>query len=221
MKISICRNTNDAGVFPNLIHTYFARVSAFNFLLAALICAAVFSACRKNETAESFDILSFSDDTTAAAELVSEANEDLNKIKVMYKQNEVHREELVAAMGEKDVEKVKKITDDLVYTINDGMRLGEEAVEKIGKARQMNINADFKEYLSLKEESLEKQLEAFENLRQAVRILRDSFGTNDPKQIEQGKSVFKEKDESFVKAMAEAKEISKKANELAKERSKK
>ena len=193
----------------------------FKFVLAALTLTFVFSACRKNETSESFDILDFSDDTTAAAELVSEANENLNKIKVMYKQNEVHREELIAAMGEKDVEKVKKITDDLVYTINDGMRLGEEAVEKIGKARQKNINADFKEYLTLKEESLEKQLEAFENLRQAVRILRDSFGTNDPQRIEQGKNVFREKDESFVKAMAAAKEISKKANELAKESSKK
>lgn len=193
----------------------------FKVTLVALSFLFIFSACRKNETAESFDVLSFSDDTTAAAELVSEANEDLNKIKVMYKQNEIHREELVAAMGEKAVEKVKKITDDLVYTINDGMRLGEEAVEKIRKARQMNINADFKEYLSLKEESLEKQLEAFENLRQAVRILRDSFGTNDPQQIEQGKSVFREKDEIFAKTMAEAKEISKKANELAKESSKK
>jgi hypothetical protein len=193
----------------------------FKITLVALTLTFVFSACRSNETSESFDILNFSDDTTEAAELVSEANENLNKIKVMYKQNEVHREELVNAMGEKDVEKVKRITDDLVYTINDGMRLGEEAVEKIGKARQKNINADFKEYLSLKEESLEKQLEAFENLRQAVRILRDSFGTNDPKQIEQGKNVFREKDESFVKTMAAAKEISKKANELAKESSKK
>lgn len=192
----------------------------FKIFLVALTLTFALSACRKNETAESFDILDFSDDTTGAAELVAEANENLNKIKVMYKQNEVHREELVGAMSEKDVEKVKKITDDLVYTINDGMRLGEEAVEKIGKARQKNINADFKEYLSLKEESLEKQLEAFENLRQAVRILRDSFGTNDPKQIERGKNVFREKDENFVKTMAAAKEISKKANELAKESSK-
>jgi len=193
----------------------------FKITLAALAFLFIFSACQKNETSESFDVLSFSDDTTAAAELVSQANEDLNKIKVMYKKNEVHREELIAAMGAKDTEKVKKITDDLVYVINDGMRLGEEAVEKIGKARDMNIGEDFKEYLSLKEESLEKQLEAFENLRQAVRILRDGFGTNDPKQIEQGQKVFKEKDENFVKTMAEAKEISKKANELAKESFKK
>jgi len=193
----------------------------FKIALAVLTFTFIFSACQKDETSESFDVLSFSDDTTAAAELVSEANEDLNKIKVMYKKNEVHREELVAAMGAKDVEKVKKITDDLVYVINDGMRLGEGAVEKIGRAREMNISRDFKEYLGLKEESLEKQLEAFENLRQAVRILRDGFGTNDPKQIEQGQKVFKEKDESFVKTMATAKEISKKANELAKESSKK
>ena len=193
----------------------------FKITLAALAFLFIFSACQKNETSESFDVLSFSDDTTAAAELVSQANEDLNKIKVMYKKNEVHREELIAAMGAKDTEKVKKITDDLVYVINDGMRLGEEAVEKIGKAQEMNISQDFKEYLGLKEESLEKQLEAFENLRQAVRILRDGFGTNDPKQIEQGQKVFKEKDENFVKTMAEAKEISKKANELAKESSKK
>lgn len=188
---------------------------------AALICLFALSACQQSETSEGFDVLNFSDDTTAAAELVSEANEDLNRIKVMYKKNEAHREELVAAMGAKDIEKVKEITDDLVYVINDGMRLGEEAVEKIGRAQDMNINPDFKEYLGLKEESLEKQLEAFENLRQAVRVLRDSFGTNDPKQIEQGKSVFKEKDEIFVKTMAEAKEISKRANELAKESSKK
>jgi hypothetical protein len=193
----------------------------FKVTLAALIYLFIFSACQKNETSDSFDVLNFSDDTTAAAELVSEANEDLNRIKVMYKKNEVHREELITAMGDKNTEKVKEITDNLVYVINDGIGLGEEAVKKIGRAQDMNINQDFKEYLGLKEESLEKQLEAFENLRQAVRVLRDSFGTNDPKQIEQGKSVFKEKDEIFVKTMAEAKEISKRANELAKESSKK
>jgi len=193
----------------------------FKITLAALTFTFIFSACQKNETSESFDVLNFSDDMTAAAKLVSQANEDLNKIKVMYKKNEVHRAELVAAMSEKDVEKVKKITEDIVYAINDGTKLGEDAVKKIGEAQEMDINADFKKYLSLKKESLEKQLEAFENLRQAVRILLGSFGTNDPKQIEQGRSVFKEKDENFVKAMAEAKEISKKANELAKESSKK
>jgi len=189
-------------------------------LPAVLTCLFIFSACKKTDTSDGFDTFLFSDDTTAAAELVSQANEDLNKIKVMYKKNEVQRDELIAAMGEKDVEKVKKITDDVVYLINDGMALGESAVEKIGRAQQMNIDADFKEYLSLKEESLRKQLSAFESRRQAVRRLRDSFGTNDPAMVEKAKLEVKQKEEVFVKTMEESREISKKANDLAKESSK-
>ena len=194
---------------------------SLKILLVVLVGLSVFSACKKTDTSEGFDVLSFSDDTTAAAELVSQANEDLNKIKVMYKKNEVQRDELIAAISEKDAEKVKKITDDLVYLINDGMALGEGAVEKISRAQQMNINSDFKDYLSLKEESLRKQLEAFESRRQAVRLLRDSFGTNDPALVEKAKAGFKEKEENFAKTMEASKEISKKANDLAKEASKK
>ncbi|HLM62169.1 MAG TPA: hypothetical protein VK308_15300 [Pyrinomonadaceae bacterium] len=187
-------------------------------VLAGLL---TFSACKKTDSSEGFDVLNFSDDTTAAAQIVSQANEDLNKIKVMYKKNEVQREELIAAMSAKDAEKVKKITDDLVYLINDGIALGEGAVEKIVKAQQMNINPDFKEYLSLKEESLRKQLEAFESRRQAVRLLRDSFGTNDSALVEKAKQGLKDKEEDFAKMMEESKKISKKANDLAKESSKK
>ncbi len=192
----------------------------FKISLVALVWLCLF-ACKKNDTSEGFDTLIFSDDTSDAAALVSQANEDLNKIKVMYKKNEVQREELIAAMSEKDTENVKKITDDLVYIINDGIALGEGAVEKISKAQQMNIDADFKEYLSLKEESLRKQLDAFESRRQAVRLLRDSFGTNDPAMVEKAKLGLKEKEEYFMKTMETSKAISKKANELAKESSKK
>jgi len=190
--------------------------------VVGLICFLVLlSACKKSETTEISDILDFTDDTTAAAELVTQANADLNKIKIMYKKNEDQLEELKTAMSSQDVERVKKISDDLVYILNDGMRLGENAIEKIEKAEAMNINPDFKEYLRLKQESLRKQLDAFENRRQAARLLRDGFGANDPKLIERGKLEFKEKEENFQKTMETAREISKKANELAKESSKK
>ena len=190
--------------------------------LFVLLSLFLFAACTKSDSSsESFDVLSFSDDTSAASDYVLEANKDLNKIKIIYKKNEAKLEELKTAMSEKDIDKVKKITDDLVYIINDGMALGESAVEKIVKAQEMNINADFKEYLRLKEESLRKQLEAFENRRQAARLLRDSFGTNDPALIEKAKGGFKEKEESFEKMMKEAHAISLKANDLAKEVSKK
>jgi predicted RNA-binding protein with RPS1 domain len=193
----------------------------FKVTLAALTYLFIFSACQRNETSGSFDILDFPDDTTAAAEIVSQANEDLNKIKVMYRKNEVYRDELISSMGEKDVEKVKKITEDFAYLINDAMKLGEEAVDKISRAQQMKIDAAFKEYLGLKEESLRKQLEAFESRRQALLLLRNVFGTNDPALVEKAKLEFKGKEESFAKTMEESKKISKKANEFAKENSKK
>ena len=189
--------------------------------LVALTSLFIFSACKNNETSESFEILDFSDETTAAAELVSQANEDLNKIKVMYKKNEGYREELIASMGEKDEAKVKKITEDVAYLINDGMKLGEDAVGKISRAQQMKIDPDFKEYLSLKEESLRKQLEAFESRRQALLLLRNVFGTNDAALVEKAKLEFKEKEESFAKTLEESKKISKEANDFAKESSRK
>ena len=181
-----------------------------------MLCATLFAACKKTDSSDDFETSFFSDDTTAAAELVTQANEDLNKIKLMYKKNEDQLEELQSAMKSNDIEKVKKITDDLVYVINDGMALGESAVEKLEKAEAMNINPEFKEYLDLKTQGLRKQLEAFEERRQAARLLRDVFGANDPAMIEKSKHGFKEKEDHFQKIMEEAREIGKKANDLAK-----
>lgn len=197
------------------------KFGAFKNLIVLFVCVTVFFACKKNDTSDSYDVLSFSDDTTDAAELVGSANEDLNKIKVLYKKNEDQLEELKSAMKANDTQKVKDITDDLVYVINEGMTLGESAVEKIEKAEAMNINPDFKQYLDLKAQGLRKQLEAFEERRQAARLLRDIFGSNDAKMIEQAKLGFKEKDDHFQTIMEEARKISKKANDLARESSKK
>ncbi len=186
-----------------------------------LISFVLFSACKKTEQTESYDILNFSDDTTAAAERVAEANEYLNKIKVLYKQNEDKRDELKAAMKENNIENVQKIADDLVHIINDGKALGESAIGKIEEAQKMNINDDFKEYLSLKEESLRLQMDAFENYRQAARNLRDGYNPKDDKQREKIKNDFADKDTNFQKIMESAREYSKKANDLAKESAKK
>ena len=189
-------------------------------VLAFLSLGVLLSSCSKG-VSESSDWLEFSDDTTAAAQLVSEANEDLNKIKVKYKENEVKREELKDAMKSNDSVKVKSVSDDLVYLINDGMALGESAIEKISKAQEMSINSDFKQYLQLKELSLRKQMDAFENYRQAARVLRDDYNPKDEKQRETVKAEFAKRDDNFHKIMDEAKEYSKQAIKLAKESAKK
>lgn len=193
-----------------------------NFGRLILFCTILLSlfACKTVETTEENDILDFSDDTTKAANLVAEANEDLNKIKIMYKRNESQLEELQAALKGNDTAKIKQIADNLVYVINDGANLGQSALEKIEKAEAMNVGVDFKDYLDLKSQSLRKQLEAFEHRRQAAILLRDSSGTNDPAAVKKAQEAFKSQEEIAKKIIAEAHEISKKANELAKESSK-
>ena len=190
------------------------RQNLLNILLICLLLCFFILACSNGEPSES---LIFSDDTTAAAQLVVDANADLNKIKIVYKENEAKREELKEAMKDNDVEKVKAISNELNYLIIDGMALGESAINKIAQAQEMSINPDFKEYLHLKELSLRKQMDAFENYRQAARFLRDGYDPKDEKQRESIKKEFAVRDENFHKIMETAREYSKQANELAKE----
>ncbi len=189
-------------------------------LLCLILFVLLFSiSCKTGSTTSGIDILS-SDETAEAAQLVADANKDLTKIKILYKNNEDKREELKKAMEANDSEKVKKISDDVVYLINDGTSAGKSAIEKIQKAQEMQINEEYREYLELKQESLTRTLEAFENYRQAARALRDNY---DPKnKILRAKisQEFKTFSENYRKIMETARDYSNRANELAKDAAK-
>jgi hypothetical protein len=157
------------------------------------------------------------DQTAEAGAIVQDANEDLKKIRKMYKENQSKIDELKTAMQDKKIDEAKKIADELVYIINDGFVLGESAISKIEKAEALNTNDKYKEYLQLKKGSLKKQLDAFEFRRQAAQLLRDAFGNKDKLEIEKAKAEFREKEENFQKYMEIAREMSGEANQLAKE----
>ncbi|HEY0429443.1 MAG TPA: hypothetical protein VGC76_16815 [Pyrinomonadaceae bacterium] len=179
------------------------------FVLAGGACS---SAGDSSDTAGSFF-----DQTQESVNLVAEANAELKQIKSLFQKNAGWLEELKTAMNNKDEKKVKEISNELVYQINDGTKLGEEAIEKIERAGQMNVNEDFKNYLNLKAESLRKYAEAFEERRQLAILLRDRY---DPKNAEQRDFVleeFKKKEENFKRIIKQAQDTSEKANQLAKE----
>ncbi len=156
------------------------------------------------------------DDTQEAVKLVDSANEDLTKIKVLYDENEGKRQELKSAMEKNDAAAAKKIADDVVYLINDGASNGNDAVTKIQKAQEMNINDDYREYLRLKEESLKLQLEAFEQYRMAARTLRDNYDPKNNTLREKVKEEFKTRSENYRTIMEKARDYSSRANELYK-----
>ncbi len=183
-------------------------------MAVAVILGFALTSCRRSG---GISIISPLDETADAALIVVDANKDLTKIKVLYQQNEGKREDLKAAMEKNDVESAKKIADEVLYLINDGTAFGKAAVEKIQKAQEMQINDDYREYLRLKEEALKRQLEAFENYRQAARLLRDSYDPKDVKMREKVKEEFKTRSENYRKLMEDARDYSSRANELAKD----
>lgn len=186
------------------------------FWRLAVIILLFFAACKKNENpSDGFEILD-SDETVEAGKLVADANRDLTKIKVLYKDNEDKRETIKKALEANDAQTVKQNSDDVVYLINDGMSFGKDAVEKIKQAQTMSINEDYRDYLDLKQKSLEKELEAFENYRQAARSLRDNYDPKNKEMREKVKEEFKARNENYRSIMETARDLSNRANILAK-----
>ena len=148
---------------------------------------------------------------------VEEANDELKRIRILYRENNAKVEELKKALAVKDLARVKRLADDLLLVIADGYAFAEVAMEKLTDAQRLDINSDFKYYLSLKEDSLRLQIKAFEFRRQSARLFRDKFGTNDPNAMAEAAKKFKENEANFEKKMAEAKKVSEEADKLYKE----
>lgn len=185
-----------------------------------VFCGCLFSALLFSNSCKSsggIEILGSADETADAAKLVLEANQDLTSIKRLYKENENKREDLKKAMLADNAPAVKKISDEIVYLINDGAVLAKRAVDKLEQARDMEINDDYEKYLRLKTDALKKQLEAFENYRQAAIALRNNYDPKNAQLKEKVNIEFKERSEKYQKITEKARENSAEANELAKE----
>jgi len=191
------------------------RKDLIKILLLSL--SLVLAACPgKNNSSQSGGILSF-DETAAAGETVREANNILKEIKQQFKDNEPKLEELQNALKEKNADKVRAIAEELITQINLGTEAGKEAINKLRIAQDKNINEDYKEYLFLKTQALEKYVEAFEERRQAAILLRQGYDPKNAANRDQVVAAFKEREEKFKEIMEEARKSSEQANQLAKE----
>jgi len=185
------------------------------FGLPVLLVCLFISSCKSTGRTDAPSIFS-SDQTADAEKVVASANDDLTKIKVLYKENEGKREEIKKALETDNAEQVKKLADDVVGLINDGYNSAQSAVDKLEQAQEMQINDDYREYLRLKEESLKSEMEAFDSYRQAARTLRDNYDPKNAAMRDKVKEDFKNRVENYRKLMEEARDYSNRANEIAK-----
>ncbi len=191
-------------------------------LITISIVILAFSACKKSSDSSQsgFEIFS-TDDTKEVTEIIVDANEDLKKVKKIYKANQNRVSDLKLAMTNKEIDKFKTNISELAIEIKEGLEFGASAVSKIEKAEGMNINDTYKEYLRLKKQALNNQLEAFQLRLQAAQEISKSLTTNDPDGFKKAAVILKEKEESFQKLMDQAKDMSQEANQIAKDATKK
>lgn len=185
-------------------------------LWSCLILIAFAFSC-KSDTADTNDnsgFFDFSSDTERAVELVQQANEELKRIKILYNENQNTLKDLKEASQKGETERVKMLSKTLVDAIVTGFVFADSAKIKIQEARQLNIHSDYKEYLSLEEQSLDKQVEAFQFLYDAASLLNQTAGLQNKEQAEKAGLLFKEKEEKFESKMKEAKEINEQADKL-------
>lgn len=192
------------------------QIGAFLFLVAVMLHVS----CKSSGGGSVFGI---GDETEEARKLVEEANEELNKIKILYFENEGDdekdgkRKQLKKALDENDAEKVKKISDDVVKLITDGTDFANAAIEKLQKAQELNANAEYKEYLRYKELAIAKQVEAFDQYRQAAKALRDNYDPKNEQLREKVTIEFEQRQDKYQDLMEKARDLSSLANEHAKD----
>lgn len=186
-------------------------------ILLLLAFSLLLAACPdKNNTSQTSSIFSL-DETVEAGNQVKESNEMLKLIKQRFKDNENRLGELQTALKGKDPDKVRAISDELVTQINAGTEIGEESINKLRIAQEKNINEDYKEYLSLKIQALEKYVQAFEERRQVAIFLRDKYDPKSDAQRKIFKDEFERREEKFKVIMQEARQVSEQANKLARD----
>ena len=97
------------------------------------------------------------DETAEAGKIVEDANKELNKIKVLYRDNEGKRLEIRQALEANNTAEVRRLAGEIVTIINEGTNLAADAIDKLESARSMKINADYERYLELKIDSLKSR----------------------------------------------------------------
>jgi hypothetical protein len=190
-----------------------------NAVYVLLILAVFVLGCNRSDSDSGgiWGALGLTDETDQAAELVGKANDDLREIRKIQKSNIGKLDDLKEAMSGRDTPAAQKILAELITAIGDGIALGETANAKISEATEKKTNDKFNEYLRLKEQALQKQIEAFKFRLQVAKDLRQKFGTTSAEESEKAKADFVRQEESFNKLWDAAEDLNDRANRLARE----
>lgn len=156
-------------------------------------------------------------DLDQANKLVGEANDELKTVHKIKKDSDDKIRDFKKALDDKQVDRVKSTLGDLIKMIDEGLDHGRKAADKIEEASKLNVGDKFKEYLDLKAQSFNKQVEAFEARKRSAEIFRNAYGSTDGDELEKAKDDFSKETEKYKQLMDEADEVGEKADKIQRE----
>ena len=177
-----------------------------NAALALLLLAAVAIACSSLKNLGK-------DPTAEANKLVNQAKDDLEEIDKIDDEASKKQSDLNKAMNDKNVDEVKRILGDLVKDIDSGLEKGKDAADKVEQASKLDVDANYKEYLSVKAQAFRKEIEAWQAMREAAVIARDNYTATGLPTDKRTEYINKVND--FKRLRQEAKDLHKKAADIA------
>ncbi|HEX7999912.1 MAG TPA: hypothetical protein VF528_16105 [Pyrinomonadaceae bacterium] len=150
-----------------------------------------------------------------ANKLVRSANEDLKEISKIAQSNKDQESRINKLLNSNDLPGAKQAMDDTVKAIDNGLERGKSAADKFEQASKLDVDQVYKDYLSLKTQSLRKTVEAFESLKKAITILRDNIGGTDKAALKKAQNDAVASGEKFDKLIAEAVKLDREADDIA------
>ena len=150
-----------------------------------------------------------------ANKLVQSANEDLKEISKIAQSNKDQESRINKLLNSNDFNGAKQAMEDTVKAIDTGLERGRSAADKFDKASKLDIDQVYRDYLSLKSQSVRKTVEAFEELKKAINILHDAIGGTDKAALKKAQTDAVAAGENFDRLIAEALKLERDADDIA------
>jgi len=150
-----------------------------------------------------------------ANRLNQSAGEDIKGIERLVNENKQLESEITRAINAGKFDEARQALDKAVNALDSGLGLGLLAQDKLNAAAKLDVDAEIKQYLSLRAQSVSKALEAFAELRNGLLILRESTGSTDKAVTESAKKEIQEASAKFDQLISESERIEGQADDIA------
>ena len=150
-----------------------------------------------------------------ANRLNQSAGDDVKEIEKLVQENRDKESAITRAINGDKYDEARKAIDQTVDAIDRGLGRGLVAQDKLNTASRLDVDADIKQYLSLRAQSVSKALEAFAELRNGLIILRDSTGSTDKAVKEKAKNEIQDSSATFDQLISESERLEGQADDIA------